>query len=75
MVVENAKKTNDGAFVRGVIYGSSIKGGKIIGIKRLQPRRGGEKIDSLSVLPDEVTGIYTITVFKMPKIWTYCGSM
>lgn len=63
IVVESVKKLNDGPFVRGVIYDipveenveeprASMKGGKIIGIKRLQARRAGERVDSLSVLLD-----------------------
>lgn len=54
-MVENAKKTGDGLFVRRVIYGipveekledlrASIRGGKVIGIKYLQVRRGGERV-------------------------------
>ena len=55
-MVEKAKKTGDGPFVRAVMYGvsveekledlrSSIRGGKVIAIKRLQARRGGERVD------------------------------
>lgn len=49
-VVEKAKKTSDGPFVRGVICGVPVE--EVIGIKCLQVRRGGERVDSLSVLLD-----------------------
>lgn len=63
--VENTKKIGErqGLFLRGVIYGipveedleevrKNIKGGKVIGIKRLQAKREGVRVDSLSVLLD-----------------------
>lgn len=60
-VVEKAKKTGDGPFMKGVIYSipveekledfkSDIRGGIAINIKRLQARKGGERVDSLSML-------------------------
>ncbi len=91
--VEKVKKTGDGPFMKGVIYGipveekledlkSNIRGGKVIEIKRLQTRKGGERVDSLSillvfqerVLPDKVrVGYmsYNVRAYVPPPLRCY----